>query len=53
MLTFSRHPSLTIINYANSVWSSFFKHQVMSRDPVFRKYIPQWFETAAPKIIRV
>lgn len=53
MLIFSRHPSLSIISYANTVWSSFFKHQVISRDPVFKKYIPQWFETAAPKIIKV
>ncbi|KAL0274098.1 UNVERIFIED_CONTAM: hypothetical protein PYX00_006610 [Menopon gallinae] len=53
MLSFSRHPSLTMVRCANTLWQSFFKHQLISRDPVFQKYIPQWVETTAPKIIRV
>lgn len=53
MLTFSRHPSLTMVSYANTLWQSFFKHPCLSRDPIFQKYIPQWVETTAPKIIKV
>ncbi|PNF23709.1 hypothetical protein B7P43_G02483 [Cryptotermes secundus] len=53
ILTFSRHPSLTLVYYANSLWMSFFKHEQISKDKVFRTFIPKWVECTAPKITRV
>jgi exportin-5 len=53
ILTFSRHPSLTLVHYANSLWMSFFKHEHISKDKVFLTFIPKWVECTAPKITRV
>ncbi|XP_069685325.1 exportin-5 isoform X2 [Periplaneta americana] len=53
ILTFSRHPSLTLVHYANSLWMSFFRHEHISKDKVFLTFVPKWLECTAPKITRV
>ncbi|PSN35462.1 Exportin-5 [Blattella germanica] len=53
ILTFSRHPSLTLVFYVNSLWISFFRHEHISKDKVFLTFVPKWVECTAPKITRV
>jgi exportin-5 len=53
ILTFSRHPSLTLVHYANALWMSFFKHEHISKDKVFLTFVPKWVECTAPKIMKV
>ncbi|GLH08763.1 Exportin-1 [Gryllus bimaculatus] len=53
ILAFTRHPSLTLSHYANSLWMAFFKHDQISKDHVFLTFIPKWVQSTAPKIIKV
>lgn len=53
IITFSRHPSLSVAHYANALWMSFFKHDHISKDPVLVSFIPKWVEATAPKIMKV
>ncbi|CAG2062987.1 unnamed protein product, partial [Timema podura] len=53
MLTFTSHPSLTLAHYANSLWLSFFKHDLISKDPTFLSFVPKWVQSTAPKIVKV
>lgn len=53
ILTFTQHPSLTLAHYANSLWMAFFKHELISKDPVFLTFVPKWVQSTAPKIIKV
>nr|CAD7591199.1 unnamed protein product [Timema genevievae] len=52
MLTFTSHPSLTLAHYANSLWLSFFKHDLISKDPTFLSFVPKWVQSTAPKIVK-
>nr|CAD7416970.1 unnamed protein product [Timema poppensis] len=53
MLTFTSHPSLTLAHYANTLWLSFFKHDLISKDPTFLSFVPKWVQSTAPKIVKV
>ncbi|XP_075214562.1 exportin-5-like protein Ranbp21 [Lycorma delicatula] len=53
IITFSRHPSLTVAHYANALWMSFFKHDFISKDLVLVSFIPKWVDATAPKILKV
>lgn len=53
LVTFSRHPSLRVAHYANTLWSAFLKHEQISKDPVFLNYVPKWVEATAPKTMKV
>lgn len=53
IVTFSRHPSLSVAHYANALWTAFFKHDLISKDPVFLNFVPKWVEATAPKIVKV
>ncbi|KDR17037.1 Exportin-5 [Zootermopsis nevadensis] len=53
ILTFSRHPSLTLVHYANALWMLFFRHEHISKDKVFLTFVPKWVECTAPKIMKV
>jgi exportin-5 len=50
LLHFSQHPSLQITHYANQLWTSFFKHDLISKNPDFLKYATLWIECALPKV---
>nr|CAD7396651.1 unnamed protein product [Timema cristinae] len=52
MLTFTSHPSLTLAHYANTLWLSFFKHDLISKDPTFLSFVPKWVQSTAPKIVK-
>lgn len=52
ILQFSTHPSLTVAQYTNSLWLALFKHDQISRDPVFQNAIHKWVQCTAPKIIK-
>jgi hypothetical protein len=53
IVTFSRHPSLTLVFNTNSLWISFMKHDQISKDEVFLSYVPKWVEATGPKIVKV
>ena len=53
IVTFTRHPSLSLVCYANSLWLSLMKHDQISRDEVFLSFVPKWVEAAGPKIMKV
>ncbi|KAK9509310.1 hypothetical protein O3M35_006655 [Rhynocoris fuscipes] len=53
IVTFTRHPSLTLVYYANSLWLSLMKHDQISKDDVFLSFVPKWVDAAGPKIIKV
>nr|CAD7259694.1 unnamed protein product [Timema shepardi] len=52
MLTFTSHPSLTLAHYANTLWLSFFKHDLISKDPTFLSFVPKWVQSTSPKIVK-
>ncbi|XP_063223391.1 exportin-5 [Bacillus rossius redtenbacheri] len=52
ILNVTCHPSLTLAHYANSVWMCFFKHDNISKDPVFFSFVPRWVESTIPKIVK-
>lgn len=53
IVTFTRHPSLSLVCYANSLWLALMKHDQISRDDVFLSFVPKWVEAAGPKILKV
>nr|XP_024216968.1 exportin-5 [Halyomorpha halys] len=53
IVTFTRHPSLSLVCYANSLWLALMKHDQICRDEVFLSFVPKWVETAGPKIMKV
>ncbi|XP_014241155.1 exportin-5 [Cimex lectularius] len=53
IVTFTRHSSLSLVYYANSLWISLMKHEQISKDDVFLSFVPKWVEAAGPKILKV
>lgn len=53
LLAFANHPSQTVNLFVNELWVKFFRHPDISKDEVFRTYIPKWMEYAAKKCARV
>lgn len=53
IVTFTRHPSLSLVCYANSLWLALMKHDQICRDEVFLSFVPKWVEAAGPKIMKV
>lgn len=53
IVTFTRHPSLSLVCYANSLWLALMKHDQVSKDEVFLSFVPKWVEVAGPKILKV
>ncbi|KAG8236610.1 hypothetical protein J437_LFUL017051 [Ladona fulva] len=52
MITFTNHPSLVLAHLVNSLWGSFLRHDIISRDPQFLAFVPRWVEATAPRIIK-
>ncbi|XP_039280028.1 exportin-5-like [Nilaparvata lugens] len=53
ILTFSRHPSLSVAHFANTLWLAFFKHDHISKDPILVSFIPKWVQASGPKLMKV
>ncbi|KAF4520177.1 hypothetical protein B566_EDAN003889 [Ephemera danica] len=49
LMHLSQHPSLQITHYANQLWTSFFKHDVISKNPEFLKFVTLWIASTVPK----
>lgn len=53
ILSFTRHPSLTLTRTVSELWGALFRHDSISRQPIMLEFIPKWVEAAAPKAIKV
>ncbi|XP_014667809.1 PREDICTED: exportin-5-like [Priapulus caudatus] len=53
ILEFTNHPSQTLSGYTLSLWSSFFRHEFISKDPVLLSVLPKVVESATHNLIRV
>ncbi|KAF6200266.1 hypothetical protein GE061_006569 [Apolygus lucorum] len=53
IVTFTRHASLSLVYYANSLWLQLMKHDQISKDEVFLSFVPKWVDAAGPKIMKV
>ncbi|CAA9996383.1 unnamed protein product [Nesidiocoris tenuis] len=53
IVTFTRHASLSLVYYANSLWLQLMKHDQISKDEVFLSFVPKWVDAAGPKILKV
>ncbi|XP_046395855.1 exportin-5 isoform X3 [Ischnura elegans] len=52
MITFTKHHSLVLAHLVNSLWASFLRHEMISRDPTFLSFVPRWVEATAPRVIK-
>lgn len=53
ILSFTRHPSLTLTHTVSQLWGALFRHEAISRQPIMLEFIPKWVEAAAPKAVKV
>ncbi|CAH2092253.1 unnamed protein product [Euphydryas editha] len=53
MLLMTSHPSLTLVQTANTVWLAFLKHEQISKLPHVLAMVPRWLQAAAPKVLKV
>lgn len=51
MLTFTRHPSLHIYNYTNTLWSQLFRHELVSRSKTLHEVLPTWVSIVSQKVM--
>lgn len=53
ILSFTRHPSLTLTHTVSQLWGALFRHESISRQPIMLEFIPKWVEASAPKAVKV
>ncbi len=53
LLAFSAHPSHTVSMMANELWNKFFRHVGISKDEVFKGFIPKWVDASLKKSVKV
>lgn len=53
ILTFTTHPSPTLVHLANAIWIMLFKHEQIKADPILLTYIPKYVDSTAPKLIKM
>jgi len=50
LMLFTQHPSHVVTKECNSLWASFFKHDLISKNVDFLQYAKKWIETTVPKV---
>ena len=53
LLAFTSHNSLMVNYYANELWAKFCRHPDISKDEVFKTFLPKWVECALKKAVKV
>lgn len=53
LLAFTRHDSHVVNNFSNELWAKFLRQPDISRDDLFRSFLPKWIEVAMKKAIKV
>lgn len=53
VLSFTMHPSLTLVQLSNTIWLTFFKHEHIKTDSLLLTYVPKYVETIGPKLVKV
>uniref|UniRef100_A0A0P4W0G1 Importin N-terminal domain-containing protein n=1 Tax=Scylla olivacea TaxID=85551 RepID=A0A0P4W0G1_SCYOL len=52
MLAFTRHPSLHIYNYTNSLWGQLFRHDQVPLSKTLRAILPVWITIVSQKVMK-